>query len=111
MSELKLQLKSLSAGVMFLIFAMIMVTLGVLSWTDVKADITVTPHNLSSAGAGQTSEICVFCHTPHGADTTAPAPLWNKVLTPDGGRFTRFSTLNTPSSTWASGATNIPPPK
>jgi hypothetical protein len=48
--------------------------------------IANTKHNLSSTGAaGQnktssTDEICVFCHTPHGADTTAPAPLWNKSL-------------------------------
>jgi hypothetical protein len=49
--------------------------------------IAATKHNLSSgAPAGQnrvtvgTDEICVFCHTPHGADTAAAAPLWNKSL-------------------------------
>ena len=49
--------------------------------------IASTKHNLGSgpglAGRNQTSdtaEICVFCHTPHGADTAAPAPLWNKRL-------------------------------
>lgn len=45
-----------------------------------------TVHNLSSSGPGATkaagggeSEICVFCHTPHGADS-AQTPLWNKTL-------------------------------
>lgn len=37
-----------------------------------------------SAGLGDvftlgTDEICVFCHTPHGANTTVPVPLWNKA--------------------------------
>lgn len=27
-----------------------------------------------------TTEICVFCHTPHGADSAAAAPLWNRTL-------------------------------
>ena len=27
-----------------------------------------------------TAEICVFCHTPHGADTSAAVPLWNRTL-------------------------------
>ena len=25
-------------------------------------------------------EICVYCHTPHGANTTAGAPLWNRAI-------------------------------
>jgi hypothetical protein len=50
-----------------------------------------TRHNLSSsnnvaAAGGNTAnkstgtEVCVFCHTPHGASSTAAAPLWNKKL-------------------------------
>jgi predicted CXXCH cytochrome family protein len=27
-----------------------------------------------------TTEICVFCHTPHGADSSAAVPLWNRTL-------------------------------
>ena len=63
---------------------------------QVSAGIADTKHNLGSGpGPGgrnqvsDTAEICVFCHTPHGADTSAPAPLWNKRLgangTPAGG--------------------------
>ena len=71
--------------------------------------IAATKHNLGSgagpAGRNQTAgtaEICVFCHTPHGADTAAPAPLWNKRLgvngTPvGGGTYTTYATLQTPS--------------
>jgi hypothetical protein len=35
-----------------------------------------TPANHSNA----TAEICVFCHTPHGGDTSAAVPLWNRKL-------------------------------
>jgi hypothetical protein len=66
-----------------------------------SAGITNTKHNLSTlAPAGQnrvtsgTDEICVFCHTPHGGDTTAPAPLWNKNLSGVGGAgYTTYSSL------------------
>ncbi len=39
-------------------------------------------HDLTSAGTGSikqtsTTEVCVFCHTPHGA--ASMGPLWNKV--------------------------------
>jgi hypothetical protein len=70
---------------------------------QVLEDITNTKHNLSSidpaqllssgvfprpgtsrdakAAPGGTTEICVFCHTPHGASATGGgfrAPLWNR---------------------------------
>ncbi|MGB2817171.1 MAG: hypothetical protein WBA53_16860 [Burkholderiaceae bacterium] len=69
-----------------------------------------TKHNLGSLGTGAnhvtgtanptdpraatgTEEICVFCHTPHGADTSAAAPLWNKRL-PAGTGYQVYSTAN-----------------
>ena len=52
------------------------------------SNIASSKHNFSStstntirAAAGGTTQICVFCHTPHGATSLAYAPLWNKVLT------------------------------
>ena len=27
----------------------------------------------------QYTEVCVYCHTPHGASTSVEAPLWNKA--------------------------------
>jgi hypothetical protein len=74
-----------------------------------SAGIADTKHNLGSGvgpggrnQASDTAEICVFCHTPHGASTDAPAPLWNKRLgasgTPaGGGTYTTYASLNTPS--------------
>ena len=49
------------------------------------SDISNTKHNLSTSGPGTTvstteSEICVFCHTPHGATNAPGAPLWNRQL-------------------------------
>jgi len=62
--------------------------------------IVNTRHNLGSAGGGpntaaatDTAEICVFCHTPHGGDTGAPVPLWNKQLT--SATFTTYDQLGT----------------
>lgn len=64
------------------------------------AGIQGSKHDLGTGGAGQgnatngTGEVCVFCHTPHGANTGANAPLWNKSL-PAAGSFTRYSSLGT----------------
>lgn len=59
------------------------------------AAVASTKHNLSNSGSGNkfngTTEICVFCHTPHGASTAASAPLWNRDLS------TATSTTSTPS--------------
>ena len=53
------------------------------------SDVRNTKHNLSAlASAGSTrsvqspdeEEICVFCHTPHGANLAAPGPLWNRSI-------------------------------
>ncbi|TAN83593.1 MAG: hypothetical protein EPN14_03375 [Gallionella sp.] len=67
------------------------------------AGISGTKHDLSVTGSGNkftatngSSEICAFCHTPHGADTAAPVPLWNRVLgTP--GSYTTYAALGTSS--------------
>lgn len=64
------------------------------------AGIADTKHNLSSSSLTGTNkfsavgEICVFCHTPHGADTQAPVPLWNRKLTP-GGQYLTYDQLGT----------------
>lgn len=66
------------------------------------AGIVGSKHDLGSGGQGQgaggTQEVCVFCHTPHGADTGAPAPLWNKNLAdPANYVGSRYSDLGTSS--------------
>ena len=67
-----------------------------------QATIVGSKHDLTSAGAGPikttdaNTEICVFCHTPHGASNVAP--LWNKVL-PLTGAFTPRYTSTTMDGT------------
>ena len=56
--------------------------------TPASAGIANTKHNLSSSTRGGSGigdiydtnqdQICVFCHTPHGANQAMSAPLWNK---------------------------------
>lgn len=70
------------------LFRIVVVTMGAIAWGVVSADVVDTKHNLgTTVGTGTpsntfsgTAEICVFCHTPHGSDTTAAVPLWNKNL-------------------------------
>jgi Doubled CXXCH motif (Paired_CXXCH_1) len=66
-------------------------------------------HNLSqrqTAGggpAGQTmdsfrndyTEVCVYCHTPHGANRTTAAPLWNRTMKAT--TYQTYDLLNTAS--------------
>jgi len=84
------------------------VTLGGVA-TNADAAISDTKHNLGAGGTvsgqnqvtgGATGEVCVFCHTPHGSDTSAPVPLWNKKL-PTATVYTTYAALN--SSTMDAG--------
>ena len=95
---LKLQSLGIAAG---LTLGAVMV-LSMFAWTTASAvGVVDTKHNLGSAGTGintfsGTAEVCVFCHTPHGADVTAVVPLWNKALaTP--ASYTTYDTLGTTS--------------
>ena len=63
------------------------------------ASVSNTVHNLSVTGEGAhmtgangTTEICIFCHTPHGGNQLTNAPLWNRS-TSSTGVYTRFSSL------------------
>lgn len=48
--------------------------------------IITSKHNLTYSGNTvkvtdtNTTEVCVFCHTPHGADASVKAPLWNREV-------------------------------
>lgn len=83
-------------GGLSLLTALLMMSAGA------QAAVKDTKHNLGTGGSFNkvdgtgvtTTEICVFCHTPHGADNGAAVPLWNKTLgTP--GDYTSYATLNT----------------
>lgn len=69
---------------------------------DAGAAISNTRHNLgvNATAASKnkltvgTDEICVFCHTPHGASsTTAAPPLWNKNLQTVAATYTTYASL------------------
>jgi Doubled CXXCH motif (Paired_CXXCH_1) len=75
------------------------------------SDVRGTRHNLSSTGPGptraapgETSEVCIFCHTPHGATQrdqgglTLRAPLWNRRV-PDGATYTPYSSASLDAQT------------
>ena len=69
------------------------------------AGVVNSKHDLTSLSTGTaqlkstgTDQVCVFCHTPHGSDTAAPAPLWNKSL-PTVASFTSQYTSSTMDGT------------
>ncbi|MCB1849747.1 MAG: hypothetical protein KDI83_03005 [Gammaproteobacteria bacterium] len=71
--------------------------LALVSATSLAA-IRGSKHDLSAGGAAQattsaTTEVCVFCHTPHGSNTGVSAPLWNKANST--ATYTRYSDLGT----------------
>lgn len=79
---------------------------GLLPQPAAAAGISATKHNLGSTGTGTnkfdgTAEICVFCHTPHGSDTSAVVPLWNRKLSAP----TSYQTYSSLGTTSLDGAT------
>jgi len=70
-----------------------------------------TKHNLSTGQTGTgnirttdgTERVCVFCHTPHGADTAVAAPLWNRKTAT--GPYTPYT-----SPSFDAGTANVAPP-
>lgn len=74
------------------------------SWVEathdvrVSEDVSRTKHNLAANPdilAVGTTEICVFCHTPHGANLAqaGQAPLWNRLL-PEDTSYTVYDSPN-----------------
>ena len=61
-----------------------------------SAGIAITRHNMGNSNTTSnrtagTNEVCVFCHTPHGANTSAAgAPLWNKLSTRTAASYTSY---------------------
>lgn len=84
------------------------------------SDVRGTRHNLSTsgtgsthAGTGGTSEVCVFCHTPHGAtqadqgSTAMRAPLWNRRV-PAGTTYTPYTSSTMDAQSITDGFNNQP---
>jgi predicted CXXCH cytochrome family protein len=83
------------AGACVLSFALLSyLSLGQLAQSQTPVTgMTGSGHDLGYLG-GQYGEVCVYCHTPHAADTAAQAPLWNRVIgTPPA--YQRYSALGT----------------
>lgn len=61
------------------------------------ASVTNTKHNLGANGTNNhtngTTEICIFCHTPHGGNQQVAAPIWNRTVSSTS-VYTRFSAMN-----------------
>ena len=67
-------------------------------------DIASTPHNLSVDGPGTVranneTQVCVFCHTPHGATNSPGTPLWNRALSAE--TYTTYSSSSLGAETIA----------
>lgn len=82
--------------------AFVLIGVAALGGQSALAGIKDTKHNLGSSGTGSnkfsgTGEICVFCHTPHGSDTSAAVPLWNRTLPTDLSVYTTYNSLGTSS--------------
>lgn len=67
-----------------------------------------TRHNMTQStipGGGATmnasrnnyGEVCVYCHTPHGANSTIDLPLWNRTF--NNNTYTTYDTLGTTTIT------------
>ncbi len=90
-------------GLATLLVGLAVALAGAVISTPAVAQIKNTKHNLGTTPGGTgvnqfsgTAEICVFCHTPHGADTSAAVPLWNRTL-PLPASFTTYDSLGTSS--------------
>lgn len=86
--------------------ATVLLAVGVFATPQAQAQISGTKHNLGSEGTKTnkfdgTGEICVFCHTPHGSNTTAAVPLWNRTMT----AATEYTTYNSLGTSSLDGAT------
>jgi len=77
-------------GLLLILFAAMMWVADIANAARVS-DISNTKHNFSAtvipssdanrvASATTESQICAFCHTPHGATAIPKAPIWNRTL-------------------------------
>jgi len=78
--------------------------------------ISTSRHNLTQSYLGGTAglmdlarndygEVCVYCHTPHGANTKLAAPLWNRTF--KGNTYKTYADLGTSTLTQPVGQPGI----
>jgi hypothetical protein len=86
-----------AVATILLVFSMI----GLSTPATAQSDIRATLHNLSKTFKGGTdprtvkatteTQVCVFCHTPHNANTALKGPLWNRTQSATYTRYTSSS--------------------
>jgi len=83
------------------------ITFVLFTLSTVFAQITNSAHDFSGESWNSSGEICITCHTPHNANTTANTPLWNHVVT--SATFTPYDnpTLDADVSAGPSGSSKL----
>lgn len=71
-----------------------------------ESNVQQTKHNFSTSGSNSVkatteSQVCVFCHTPHGATEEQEAPLWNRQLSPQAS-YSMYDSLSLDSTDMSS---------
>jgi hypothetical protein len=69
----------------------------------VQAQSVVGSKHDFSSGSGDNHEVCVYCHTPHSANTNVPSPLWNRVVPPKTFDMYTSPTMDSPCAGWPTG--------
>ncbi len=97
-------------GLAGLVVRMLAVAAFALGASGAYAGIAATKHNLGADNAANenymttgTTEICVFCHTPHASNTNVTAPLWNKPVQAG----TSYTTYTTATSATIEGSVDM----
>lgn len=89
---------------------LVLAVLATLVSSSAFAAIYNSKHDMVKVGAvSGTTETCVFCHTPHAANTSVTlAPLWNRDTTTAAGAIYNTNTLNFTSTLTTINATDAP---
>lgn len=61
--------------------ALLIAIMTIMMATPAFAIISGSAHDFSGMVTAVTDEICIYCHTPHNAQTILNAPLWDHVST------------------------------
>ncbi|MEO5373092.1 MAG: cytochrome c3 family protein [Alphaproteobacteria bacterium] len=78
---------------------------GILNTRHNMTQSTIPAKNAMITVRNDYGEVCVYCHTPHGSNTTIQAPLWNRTIKP-----TTYSTYDQAGSAYLRGAVSAPGP-
>lgn len=86
------------------VISAVLIGAGLGAGTASAQNVVGSSHDLTSQG-GTTTQVCVYCHTPHNADT-ASVVLWNRT-NPDPTTFTMYDSPTLDSKTNAGGPQGV----